>query len=106
MKRIISFLLLSVYFAFVAGSLSTSGEHSAYNDHGSEFKGKLADAKKIQKHLAFSGKIKLTRPHNSSEFFDSSLSVKKIAPGTANIKSDKRALSATALYLKNCILLI
>lgn len=121
MKRIISLFLLSVYCAFVAGTLFTATEDADFIYHSSEFKGKYistsddglsyfiaqpAHAKKVQKHLPFTGKVKLQRPNITSEFFSGPVSLKQITLRSSFPSVEKPGYSSVSLYLKNRILLI
>lgn len=120
MKKIISLVLLSVYVAFVAGTLFSASEDATFIYHTSEFKGKYhfssddgvsylaeqANAKKINKSLPFVGKFKLTKPGGSTAVFHTALARhERLSPsyGAAFKKPDHSSLS---LYLKNRFLLI
>ena len=120
MKRTISFFLLSVYCAFVAGTLFTANEDNDLIYHSSEFKGKYistaddgvtyfvsqpSNAKKIQKHLPFNGKIKLTRPNISTVSFNNLISLREAAFRSLPV-IEKPPHSSVSLYIKNRILLI
>ncbi|MBL7699429.1 MAG: hypothetical protein JNK79_14790 [Chitinophagaceae bacterium] len=121
MKKIISFFLFAVYCSFVAGTLFTATEDADFIYHSSEFKGKYisstddglsyfisqpANVKKVQKHLPFNGKIKLTRPNISSEFFSTMLSPGQVAFNTSPRSFEKPGYSSVSLYIKNRILQI
>ncbi len=120
MKKIISLFLLSVYVAFVAGTLFSAGEDSTFIYHSSEFKGKYhfssddgvsyvaeqADAKKIQKHLPFYGKVKLTRPGFPTDIANSTSATRKSASRSYRAPSITPNFSPVSLYLKNRLLLI
>lgn len=120
MKRIISLVLLSVYFAFVAGTLFSATEDASFIYHSSEFKGKYhsssddglsylaeqANAKKIQKHLPFNGKIKLTRPGSSTDLSNLTSASRDNASRNSRALCISPDFSSVSLYLKNRILLI
>lgn len=121
MKRIIALFFLSVYCAFVAGTLFTATQDGDFIYHSSEFKGKYissekdglsyfvsqpAHAQKVQKHLPFNGKIKLTRPYIASEFFSNGISQKQVAYRSTHRSIEKPGYSSVSLYIRNRILLI
>jgi hypothetical protein len=121
MKKIISLFLLSVYFAFIAGTLVSATDNAGFFYHSSEFKGKYlsssddglssfaeqpANAKKVQKQLPFTGKVKLTRPGFSNDV-SSSLSLTRLSASRLNRAiSVKPEYSSVSLYLRNRMLLI
>ena len=121
MKRIISLFLLSVYCAFVAGTLFSASADNAFIYHSSEFKGKYisstddgvayfisqpAHAKKIQKHLPFNGKIKLTRPNISTDLFNNPVSFKATSLRSSFTSTEKPIYPSVSIYIRNRILLI
>lgn len=121
MKRIISFFLLSVYCAFIAGTLFSAHDENAFIYHSSEFKGKYisstddgnayfvaqpAHAKKVQKHLPFNGKIKLTRPNVSTEIVNNAVSLRQATLRSTFTSTEKPSYSSVSIYIRNRILLI
>lgn len=120
MNRIISLFLLSVYIAFVAGTLFSASEDGTFIYHSSEFKGKYhsssddglafvsqqADAKKIQKHLPFTGKIKLTRPAFATASFNTTSARHESFARSHGVITEKPEHASISLYLMNRILLI
>lgn len=121
MKRIISFFLLSVYCAFVAGTLVSPTDDSASIYRSSEFTGKYisstddgiayfvaqpANSRTVQKHLPFNGKIKLTRPNIPNELPNNTISLRQASLRSSFTSSEKPSYASVSIYLRNRILLI
>jgi hypothetical protein len=120
MKKVISFFLLSVYLAFVAGTLFSTAANANFIYHSSEYKGKYfgrsydglsyiaqqpATAKKIHKHLPFNGKTKLIRTGFVTNVINTTL-VKESALRSHSAICVKPGHYCVSLYLRNCSLLI